>query len=430
MNTGDQTMRRSWALWPILALLAMPAGAEAPDDTTAEPVPLEELRLFAEVFSRIKKHYVDEVDDRQLLEDAIHGMLDGLDPHSAFLSSSEFDDLREDTRGEFGGLGMEVGMEDGFVKVIAPIDDTPAQKAGVKAGDYIIRLDGKPLKGLSLNEAVEMMRGKPGSTVKLTIMREGAEKPLNITVRRAVIRVKSVKVRLLDRDYGYVRIASFQERTADDLLRAIRRLQRKADDGLKGVVLDLRNNPGGVLDAAVAVSDAFLDRGRVVSASGRTDESQLEFDAQPGDVLEGAPMVVLVDEGSASASEIVAGALQDHQRAVIMGRLTFGKGSVQTIVPIGRQAAIKITTARYYTPSGRSIQASGIEPDIALAPVKVELTDSSQDTVRESQLEGHLANDAAGEATGEEDAAGLVTEDYALAEALNLLKGLAILKRP
>jgi carboxyl-terminal processing protease len=275
-----------------------------------------------------------------------------------------------------------------------------------------------------------MMRGKPGSTVKLTIMREGAEKPLNITVRRAVIRVKSVKVRLLDRDYGYVRIASFQERTADDLLRAIRRLQRKADDGLKGVVLDLRNNPGGVLDAAVAVSDAFLDRGRVVSASGRTDESQLEFDAQPGDVLEGAPMVVLVDEGSASASEIVAGALQDHQRAVIMGRLTFGKGSVQTIVPIGRQAAIKITTARYYTPSGRSIQASGIEPDIALAPVKVELTDSSQDTVRESQLEGHLANDAAGEATGEEDAAGLVTEDYALAEALNLLKGLAILKRP
>jgi carboxyl-terminal processing protease len=275
-----------------------------------------------------------------------------------------------------------------------------------------------------------MMRGKPGSTVKLTIMREGAEKPLNITVRRAVIRVKSVKVRLLDKDYGYVRIASFQERTADDLLRAIRRLQRKADDGLKGIVLDLRNNPGGVLDAAVAVSDAFLDRGRVVSASGRTDESRLEFDAQPGDVLEGAPMVVLVDEGSASASEIVAGALQDHQRAVIMGRLTFGKGSVQTIVPIGRQAAIKITTARYYTPSGRSIQASGIEPDIALAPVKVELTDSSQDTVRESQLEGHLTNDAAGETTGVEDAAGLVTEDYALAEALNLLKGLAILKRP
>ncbi len=425
-------MRRSWYLWPVIAALLTPLQAQTSQESEAavEPVPLEELRLFAEVFSRIKKHYVDEVDDRQLLEDAIRGMLDGLDPHSAYLSVDAFEDLREDTRGEFGGLGLEVGMEDGFVKVIAPIDDTPAKKAGVKAGDYIIRIDGKPLKGLSLNESVELMRGKPGSAIVLTINRKGNDKPLQITVKRAVIRVRSVKEKLLDGDYGYIRIASFQERTPDDLIRAVKRLQRKADKELKGVVLDLRNNPGGVLDAAVAVSDAFLKEGRVVSATGRTEESKLEFSSQPDDILYGAPMVVLVDEGSASASEIVAGALQDHQRAVIMGRRTFGKGSVQTIVPIGRQAAIKITTARYYTPSGRSIQASGIEPDIVLAPVQVRLTESDLDTVRESQLAGHLINDDSAESSGAEDAAALVTEDYALAEALNLLKGLVILSRP
>lgn len=425
-------MRRSWYLWPVIAALVTPLQAQTSknSESAVEPVPLEELRLFAEVFSRIKKHYVDDVDDRQLLEDAIRGMLDGLDPHSAYLSVDAFEDLREDTRGEFGGLGLEVGMEDGFVKVIAPIDDTPAKKAGVKAGDYIIRIDGQPLKGLSLNEAVELMRGKPGSAIVLTISRKGKDKPLQITVKRAVIRVRSVKAKLLDDDYGYIRIASFQERTPNDLLRAVKRLQRKVDKELKGVVLDLRNNPGGVLDAAVAVSDAFLKKGRVVSATGRTEESKLEFNSQPDDILYGAPMVVLVDEGSASASEIVAGALQDHQRAVIMGRRTFGKGSVQTIVPIGKQAAIKITTARYYTPSGRSIQAAGIEPDIVLAPVQVRLTETDLDAVRESQLAGHLINDDSAVSTGTADAAALVTEDYALAEALNLLKGLAILSRP
>lgn len=423
-------MQRSWYLWPLVAsLLVPPVQAATSEDSANEPVPLEELRLFAEVFSRIKKHYVDEVDDRQLLEDAIHGMLDGLDPHSAFLSANDFEDLREDTRGEFGGLGLEVGMEDGFVKVIAPIDDTPAKKAGVKAGDYIIRIDGKPLKGLSLNETVELMRGKPGSSIVLTIMREGSDKPLQITVVRDVIRVRSVKARIVDKNYGYIRIASFQDRTPDDLIRAVKRLHRKADDKLMGVVLDLRNNPGGVLDAAVAVSDAFLNEGKVVSATGRTDESKLEFSSRPDDILYGSPMVVLVDEGSASASEIVAGALQDHQRAVIMGRRTFGKGSVQTIVPIGRQAAIKITTARYYTPSGRSIQASGIEPDIILAPVEVRISDKDLDAVREAQLEGHLVNDGSGDSMDADDTAALVTEDYALAEALNLLKGLSILKK-
>ena len=412
----------------LTACWAFCAVATASPKEDAGTVPLDELRLFAEVFSRIKAHYVDEVDDRELLEDAIRGMLNGLDPHSAFLSAKDFEELREDTRGEFGGLGLEVGMEDGFVKVIAPIDDTPAQKAGVKAGDYIIRLDGKSLKGMSLNEAVEMMRGKPGSTITLTIMREGVDKPIKISVRRAVIKIQSVKHRMLGEDYGYVRIASFQERTPADLLKAVGKLRRKARGGLKGIVLDLRNNPGGVLEAAVGVSDAFLRSGVIVSAAGRTEESKLKFDAQPEDIIDGAPIVVLVDEGSASASEIVAGALQDHKRGVIMGRQTFGKGSVQTIVPIGRQAAVKITTARYYTPSGRSIQASGIAPDIPLAPVKVEVEEPAAGVIKEAQLAGHLESDHSPAAGMDEETARLIAEDYALAEALNLLRGLAILR--
>jgi carboxyl-terminal processing protease len=413
-----------------LALASSVADLSFADADDREAVPLEELRLLAEVFSRIKAHYVDEVDDAQLLEDAIRGMLDGLDPHSSFLGSDAYDDLREDTRGEFGGLGLEVGMEDGVVRVIAPIDDTPAQKAGIKARDYIIRIDGTPLKGMSLSEAVEMMRGRPGSRIVLTIMRDGVKNPFDVKVKRAVIRVKSVKSRVLDGNYGYVRIASFQERTPADLLRTINRLRRKAEGNLKGIILDLRNNPGGILDAAVAVSDAFLRSGVIVSAKGRTDESKLQFDAQPDDIVDGAPIVVLVDEGSASASEIVAGALQDHSRAVIMGRTTFGKGSVQTIVPVGRQAALKITTARYYTPSGKSIQATGIVPDIPLAPVRIEVEESGVDAVTEAQLEGHLISDEASSRKLDEETARLVAEDYALGEALNLLRGLAILKKP
>jgi len=422
---------RLWILSLLVAVIALPCGTGvAREDTgTPETVPLEQLRLFAEVFSRIKKNYVDEVDDRQLLEDAIRGMLDGLDPHSSFLDTKDFSELREDTRGEFGGLGIEVGMEDGFVKVIAPIDDTPAYKAGVKSGDLITRLDDKPIKGLSLDEAVELMRGKPGSPVTLTIIREGVEKPLSITIKRAVIRVKSVKQRLLDGEYGYVRIASFQDHTPEDLLKAITRLRRKADGELGGLILDLRNNPGGVLDAAVAVSDAFLAGGLIVYTEGRTEDSRLKFEAKPDDVLNGAPIIVLVDEGAASASEIVAGALQDHKRAVIMGRKTFGKGSVQTIVPVGRDEALKLTTARYFTPSGRSIQAAGITPDITLAPVKVEVQEASAEAVTEAQLEGHLSNDSAKKDEMDEETAKLVLDDYALSEALNLLKGLAILKK-
>ena len=410
--------------------LAWPAAAQQQStEQEAEPVPLEELRLFAEIFSRIKQNYVDDVEDRALLEDAIRGMLNGLDPHSAYLDEEDFEALREDTRGEFGGLGIEVGAEDGLVKVIAPIDDTPAQKAGIKAGDLIIKIDKESIKGLALSEAVEKMRGKPGAPITLTIIRKGVSKPFDVTLKRAVIRVKSVKYRLLDPGYGYVRISSFQERTADDLMKAIRRLRSQSDDGLKGVVLDLRNNPGGVLEAAVAVSDAFLQSGLIVYTEGRTGDSRMQHDAQADDVLDGAPMVVLVDEGSASASEIVAGALQDHKRAVIMGRRTFGKGSVQTIVPIGRKAAVKITTARYFTPSGRSIQAEGIVPDIELAPVKVEIQEQDATALTESQLAGHLDNGRASDGSDDGSAADLITDDYALSEALNLLKGLAILQQ-
>lgn len=421
-------MRLRWNLVVLGLVLALPVQVPA-ESAGGEPVPLEELRLFAEILSRVKQNFVDDVDDRELLEDAIRGMLDGLDPHSAYLDEEDFEALREDTRGEFGGLGIEVGSEDGLVKVIAPMDDTPAHQAGIKAGDLIVRIDNQPVKDMLLSDAVEMMRGKPGTSITLTILRKGVDKPFDVVIKRAVIRVKSVKYRLLDDGYGYVRIASFQDRTADDLLKAIRRLRSKSDGELKGLVVDLRNNPGGVLDAAVAVSDAFLESGLIVYTEGRTDDSRSRFDAQPDDVLEGAPMVVLVDEGSASASEIVAGALQDHRRAVIMGRRTFGKGSVQTIVPVGRKAAVKITTARYFTPSGRSIQAEGIEPDIVLAPVTVQLQEEDGLSVTEAQLAGHLQNGDAKPLEDDGDTAQLVREDYALSEALNLLKGMAILSK-
>ena len=406
-------------------------------ERTAEPssgLPLEELRVFAEVFGRIKKDYVEEVDDRKLLKYAIEGMLSGLDPHSAYLDEDDYRDLRVGTSGEFGGLGIEVGMENGFVKVISPIDDTPAQRAGVLAGDVIIRLDDKPVKGMSLDEAVKLMRGKPGTELRLTIVREGADKPIVITVVRDVIKNKSVKTRLLEPGFAYVRVAQFQARTPEDMLSGIGGLKRKSGGSLKGLVLDLRNNPGGVLNAAVAISDAFLTSGTVVYTEGRIKDSQLKFKAAPDDVLDGAPIVVLVNGGSASASEIVAGALQDHKRAVIMGQQTFGKGSVQTIVPVNERTAVKLTTARYFTPNGRSIQAEGIVPDIKLANVRLERGEESNTQLKESDLAGHLVNPEDNGDT-EQDADGTAGKaksdaetDYGLSEALNLLKGLAILR--
>jgi len=351
------------------------AVAETPSEREEQPeqdsLPLDDLRTFAEVFGRIKSDYVEDVDDRELLASAIRGMLGGLDPHSSYLDTDAYRELRVGTTGEFGGLGIEVGMDDGFVKVIAPIDDTPAQRAGMQAGDLIVRIDGKPVKGLSLSEAVTMMRGKPGSEIELTVVREDEGNPLKITIVRDVIKVASVKSRTLEPGYGYVRVSNFQARTTEDLLKAVADLKAENKAGLKGVVLDLRNNPGGVLNSAVGVSDAFLEEGLIVYTMGRDEDAKLEFKAGPDDVLDGAPLAVLVNSGSASASEIVAGALQDQRRAVIMGEKTFGKGSVQTIVPIDERTALKLTTARYYTPSGRSIQALGIEPDIELLRGKV-----------------------------------------------------------
>ncbi|MEW6647543.1 MAG: S41 family peptidase [Pseudomonadota bacterium] len=400
----------------------------------AAPLPLDELRNFSEVFGKIKADYVEEADDKALLESAIRGMLSGLDPHSAYLDQEEFKELQVGTSGEFGGLGIEVGMEDGFVKVVSPIDDTPAQAAGVKAGDLIIRLDETPVKGMSLNDAVKMMRGKPGTEITLTIMREGEQKPLKLTITRDIIRVKSVKFQPLEPGYGYLRITSFQNQTGEQVLKAISDM-KKEHGQLKGLVLDLRNNPGGVLGAAVSVSDAFLDKGMIVYTEGRAKDAELRYTATPGDALGGAPMVVLVNGGSASASEIVAGALQDHKRAIIMGARTFGKGSVQTIFPMSNNSAIKLTTARYYTPGGRSIQADGIEPDIALKAVKlVEAEDGEDGRLKEADLSGHLANGNGKKTKDGKDAkkdgkaAEIVSKDYALHEALNLLKGLHILQ--
>ena len=399
-------------------------------------LPLDELRTFTEVFARIKNDYVEPTDDSTLLEDAIRGMLSGLDPHSSYLVPSDYQELQAGTSGEFGGLGIEVGMEDGFVKIIAPIDDTPAQRAGVEAGDLIIRLDDTPVKGMSLTDAVKVMRGEPGTDIVLTIVREGVDRPIEITITRDVIRVTSVRSRSLEPGYGYVRISQFQVRTGENLREAVDKLQADADSGLKGLVLDLRNNPGGVLSAAVAVSDAFLNEGTIVYTEGRMEDAKLTFSAKGSDILEGIPLVVLVNAGSASASEIVAGALQDHRRAVIMGEKTFGKGSVQTVLPMDNGSALKLTTALYYTPSGASIQARGIVPDITLDRMHISRVDAGA-RIQESDLARHLRTEgpegggedfeAAKKAQEEEREIPLAQRDFVLFEALNLLKGLHIL---
>ncbi|MGQ9658730.1 MAG: S41 family peptidase [Thermochromatium sp.] len=404
-------------------------GQSAPPVESSQDLPLAILRTFADAFGRIKEDYVEEVDDRTLIENAIRGMLSGLDPHSSYVDGEEYRDLQVGTSGEFGGLGIEVGLEDGFVKVIAPIDDTPAQRAGLQAGDLIIRIDGKPLKGLSLNEAIQLMRGQPGTQIQLTILRGGDGKPFEVVLERAVIQVASVKSRMLEPGFGYVRLTHFQAHTTDDMLKAIDELKAANGGRLKGLVLDLRNNPGGVLNGAVGVSDAFLTDGLIVYTEGRVKNSQMRFKAGPDDVLEGAPMVVLVNAGSASASEIVAGALQDHRRAIIMGTQTFGKGSVQTIVPIDDNSALKLTTARYYTPSGRSIQANGIVPDILLERGEFKpLAESDLGVVKESNLVRHLdGQEPATDEPREPKSMPLAVEDFQLFEALNVLKGLNIL---
>ncbi|HDN69040.1 MAG TPA: S41 family peptidase, partial [Gammaproteobacteria bacterium] len=394
------------------------------------------LRTCSDVFGRIKNDYVFDVDDKELIENAIRGMLSGLDPHSSYLDAEQFTELQVGTTGQFGGLGIEVGMENGFVKVIAPIDDTPAQRAGVEAGDLVIRLDDTPVKGMTLNDAVKIMRGKPGSDIELTIVREGLDQPLKITITRDIIKVKSVRARMLEPGFGYLRISQFQSKSAENMVDAIEDLKKENKAPLQGLVLDLRNNPGGVVNGAVAVSDAFLKKGMIVYTEGRIADSRLRFNATPDDVIDGAPLVVLVNQGSASASEIVAGALQDHKRAIIVGVQTFGKGSVQTILPLSSDSALKLTTARYYTPSGRSIQAEGITPDIELESIKVSSVERNIEPLKEADLSGHLENGngkhdkKADEksADEEEDVALSPADDYMLYEALNLLKGLVILQ--
>ncbi len=439
------------------------------DKEVSPGLPIDELRTFAEVYSAIKQGYVEPVEDKKMITNAISGMLANLDPHSAYLDADAFKDLQVGTQGEFGGLGIEVGMEDGLVKVVSPIEDTPAYRAGIKSGDLIFKLDETPVKGLTLSDAVKKMRGKPKTPIKLTILRKGEAKPLEITLIREVIKVQSVKSKLIEPGYGWVRVTQFQENTVADLARHLGTLYK--DGKLNGLVLDLRNDPGGLLNGAIGVSAAFLPPDtKVVSTDGRSEDAKQEFLARPRDYLRGTredplralpaetkdvPMVVLVNSGSASASEIVAGALQDHKRAVIMGTQTFGKGSVQSVLPLPGNSAIKLTTARYYTPAGRSIQAKGIVPDIVVEE-SANGTASAAGRIREADLERHLSNDREKEAprsetkpaakptgkpgkdkNGKEEAEDEMPQrleyaspgDYQFQQAMNLLKGLQIMQR-
>ena len=422
-------------IWGIVIGLGLSVAHNVwADKNMASALPLEDLRTFTDVYARIKQDYVTDVDDSDLLKNAIRGMLSGLDPHSSYLDEEQFRELQIGTSGEFGGLGIEVGMENGFVKVIAPIDDTPAARAGVKAGDLIIKLDDKSVKGLTLEEAVKLMRGKKGSNINLTIVREGEDTPLEIKLTRDVIRVRSVRNRVLEPGYGYVRISNFQSKTTRGLLDALESLKKKNNGDLKGLVLDLRNNPGGVLTGAVGVSDVFLkDNKLIVYTEGRVEDSELKYNTSTGDSLKGAPLVVLINQGSASASEIVAGAMQDHERATIIGTTSFGKGSVQTILPLNDNTALKLTTARYYTPAGRSIQTEGIVPDILLKVEGASEEDKSAlSIISESDLDGHLVNENTISKIKREPKSVITipkqsrddANDYALDEALKVLKSM------
>jgi carboxyl-terminal processing protease len=425
-------MRKSRAAALALLLALAPVGASSQSSSET----YRQLNLFGEVFERVRSDYVEEVSDQKLIESAINGMLTSLDPHSSYLNPKDFQDMQVQTRGEFGGLGIEVTMEDGLIKVVSPIDDTPAFRAGVQPGDIITHLDGEPVLGLTLAEAVDKMRGPANTEIKLTIRRANKE-PFDLVVKRDVIRVDSVRARAIE-DVGYIRITSFTEQTDEGLKKGVDKVRQELGGTMKGLIVDLRNNPGGLLDQAIAVSDAFLDKGEIVSTRGRSSEDVQRTNSQPGDIAEGVPIVVLINGGSASASEIVAGALQDHRRAILLGTRSFGKGSVQTIIPMPGRGAMRLTTARYYTPSGRSIQAKGIEPDIIVEPARIERLQQGE-SPHEEDLRGALKNDtekpaegAAPSVTeGEEEPAtvppeaiGDVTQDYQLSRAVDLLRGL------
>jgi carboxyl-terminal processing protease len=401
---------------------AVSAGSSA---EAAHSDTYQQLNLFGEVFERVRADYVEKPDDSKLVQSAINGMLGGLDPHSSYMDPNSFRDIQVQTRGEFGGLGIEVTMEDGLVKVVAPIDDTPAAKAGVMANDIITKLDNEQVHGLTLNQAVEKMRGPVNTKIKLTIMRKGQDKPIEVTIVRDVVRVKSVRSHSEGDDIGYIRITQFTEQTTEGVKKAINDLTSQIGaDKLKGFVIDLRNNPGGLLDQAISVSDAFLDKGEIVSTRGRNPEETQRFNARPGDLTKGKPLIVLINGGSASASEIVAGALQDQRRATLVGTRSFGKGSVQTIMPLGAgNGALRLTTARYFTPSGRSIQAKGIDPDIkVLQEVPGDLKGSTE-TEGEASLRGHLKAEGAEGAGSQSYVPTDEKDDRALNEAFDLLRG-------
>ncbi len=425
------------------ATVAFLVAGMAGTSTAAVSETYKQLNLFGDVFERVRADYVEDITDSEVIEAAINGMLSALDPHSAYMNPEIYKEMQIQTRGEFGGLGLEVTMENGLVKVIAPIDDTPAARAGLQTGDLITHLDNEAILGLTLNEAVEKMRGPVNSTIALTIARKGAEQPFEVSLTRAMITVKSVRHRIFD-DIGYIRITSFNEQAESGLEKSMAIINEKIGHKMKGLVLDLRNNPGGLLSQAVAVTDAFLNHGEIVSTRGRKAGDIQRYNARRGDLADGKPLVVLINGGSASASEIVAGALQDHRRAVVLGVRSFGKGSVQTIIPLGGNGALRLTTARYYTPSGRSIQAKGIEPDIVVEQVQLESVASSRPRRNEASLRGHLTGEEEdtqaapadgpsaaaapendGEAAPEEESE--ITGDYQLSYAADLLRGMALM---
>ncbi|MFT5118591.1 MAG: carboxyl-terminal processing protease, partial [Kiritimatiellia bacterium] len=417
----------------VLPSSAQQSPDSAPSETSVDaservdnaPLPLKDLQLFTLIFDQIRRSYVEPISDQKLLENAIKGMLQELDPHSSYLDGSHFSSLKETTQGHFSGVGIEIGSENGYIKVITPIDETPAEKAGVEAGDLIIKLDGQSIRGFSISQAAKLMRGSKGSPITFTIVRKGRDKPFDITIIRDRIKTRSVRSKIIEDDFGYIRISQFQSNTGSEFADQINKLKQQNKE-LKGFVLDLRNNPGGVLQASVHVVDALIDKGTIVSTKGRLENNDQLFSATTGDASQGLPFVVLINGGSASAAEIVAGALQDHSRAIIMGTRSFGKGSVQTIFPVGKNKGIKLTTARYYTPSGRSIQAQGIVPDVIIERATItQINDDNR--VKEADLAGHLSNGNEGEVeVGETKSKDDNIADNQLFEAINMLKGLAI----
>ena len=410
----------------ILSLTVALSAYAAPAKDNENVDVYELLNLFGDVMEKTKTSYVEEVSDKKLIESAINGMLSSLDPHSSYLDAKNFKYMTEQTKGKFGGLGIEVTMEGGVVKVVSPIDGNPAQRAGIKPGDYITMIDGEQVMGMTLDEAVSKMRGKLGTKVKLQIRRPN-EKPFDVTLKREEIKIQSVKDEIKADDVIYVRISSFNEEVDTMTAKAINQAQKKLKNKATGLVLDLRNNPGGLLDQAIAVSDLFLDKGEIVSTRSRNEEDNIKYSAKEGDILNGLPIVVLINDGSASASEIVAGALQDHKRAVILGEKSFGKGSVQTLIPLANYGAMRLTTARYYTPSGRSIQAKGIEPDVLVKPAKVEVIENEFER-SEAELKNALKNDTSSDnkADKEQKKDDSLAQDYQLSRAVDLVKALGI----